>query len=528
MKKAKILVMMLVVAAMLMSMVVYGTPNEEGHNYGGTLVVATKLEPPYYVINYTWDGSVVYISRNIMSKLCQYDQNTGEIYGDLAESWEISEDLTTYTFYLRQGVKWHDGEPFTSADVAWTVQSILDYGPDAYTYEFVETVESIECPDDYTVVFHLSAPSAVFVSGCANYYGFDILPAHLYDGTDVLTNEYNFAPVGTGPFMYSDSELGNYCHLVANPDYYGDGPYLDEIYFQFVPDVTTAMTSLEAGEVGMMTATPSFAEADRLATVPGIEVDAQRSNIVQWNNFNMDGTRAEISDPVVREAICWAIDNQGIADILYMGMVEPSTSWYTSTVAWANNTEAAYPGYDVDYANKLLDDAGYAVGDDGYRFTLTYRCFTTSIYGTTDIPYLVAQYLDAIHIKLNVESFEWAMRTQKLDEERDWDICSMGGSRGPEASDFQSFWTGSSSNKGRYVNEEILDLFAQGTQYATEEERAPFYFQIQEILAADIPAYNYIEYAYVRPHSSMYQGFFWQENSGNSAEHMLNTVEIVG
>ena len=498
------------------------------HYYGGTLVVATKLEPPYLMANYIWDGSIPYINRNILSKLAQYDQDTGEIYGDLAESWEISDDLLTYTFHLREGVNWHDGEPFTSADVQWTVQSILDYGEGANAYEYVSMVDSIECPDDYTVVFHLNTPCATFVNNCANYYGFDILPKHLYEGTDVDTNPYNAAPVGTGPFKYVESELGSYCRLEANPDYYGDGPYLDEIVFTFVPDETTAMTSLEAGEVGWMTATPSFAEADRLSTVDGIEVDSQSTNIVQWTMFNMDGSRGYISDKTVREAICYAINNENIASVLYMGMVQPSTSWYTSTVAWANNTDAAYPGYDVDYANKLLDDAGYEKGSDGYRFELTYRCFSTSIYGTTDIPNLVAQYLDAIGIKLNVEIYEWALRTDMLDNDRAWDMCSMGGSRGPEASDFASFWGDNSSNKSRYVNQEILDLFDEGTKVSSEEERAPIYFAIQDILAEDIPAYNYIEYAYVRPHSAAYQGFFWQTSSGNSAEHMLNTVEWTG
>ena len=505
-------------------------PTGDGHYYGGTLVVATALEPTYYQTNYQWDGGVVYISHNILSKLCYWDEDTKTMVPDLAESWEASEDLMTWTFHLREGVTWHDGEPFTAADVKWTFDSILEYGDQAYTYTYVKMVESVETPDDYTVVFHMAYPCGTFVESVGDYQGPDILPAHIYEGTDPYTNPANQNPVGTGPFKFVEYEPGNYCRLEANTDYYGDGPYLDEVIYSFTPDLTTATTALEAGEVGWMTATPSFAEADRLATVDGITVETQGTNIVQWTQFNLseEAARPYISDVRVREAICWAIDNQNIADVLYMGYVEPSDNWYTSTVEWAVNRDVEYPGYDVDKANQILDDAGYERGADGYRFELTYRCFTTSIFGTTDIPTLVAQYLDAVGIKLNVERYEWAVRAEYLDENLEWDMCSAGGSRGPDPNSFANVWGYSTSNKTRYYNDEVMSLFEQGTMYATQEERAPYYKEIQEIFAEDIPYYNYIEYSYVRPHGADYINFFWTADCGNAADHMLNTVEWTG
>lgn len=505
-------------------------PTGDGHYYGGTLVVATALEPTFYQTNYQWDGGVVYISHNILSKLCYWDEDTKTMVPDLAESWEASDDLMTWTFHLREGVTWHDGEPFTAADVKWTFDSILEYGDQAYTYTYVKMVESVETPDDYTVVFHMAYPCGTFVESVGDYQGPDILPAHIYEGTDPYTNPANQNPVGTGPFKFVEYEPGNYCRLEANTDYYGDGPYLDEVIYSFTPDLTTATTALEAGEVGWMTATPSFAEADRLATVDGITVETQGTNIVQWTQFNLseEAARPYISDVRVREAICWAIDNQNIADVLYMGYVEPSDNWYTSTVEWAVNRDVEYPGYDVDKANQILDDAGYERGADGYRFELTYRCFTTSIFGTTDIPTLVAQYLDAVGIKLNVERYEWAVRAEYLDENLEWDMCSAGGSRGPDPNSFANTWGYSTSNKTRYYNEEVMSLFEEGTMYATQEERAPIYKEIQAIFAEDIPYYNYIEYSYVRPHGADYINFFWTADCGNAADHMLNTVEWTG
>lgn len=497
------------------------------HYYGGTLVIATKLEPTFYQTNYQWDGGVVYISHNILSKLCAWDADSCEIYPDLAESWEHSDDMMTYTFHLRQGVKWHDGEPFTSKDVKWTFESILDMGDEAYTYSYVKMIESIETPDDYTVVFHMAYPCGTFVESVGDYQGPDILPAHVYEGTDPLTNPANQAPIGTGPFKFVEAKLGSYCKLEANTDYYGDGPYLDGVIFNFIPDETTAMTAMEAGEAGWMTASPSFAEADRLKTVEGITVDAQPTNIVQWTQFNMseEAARPYISDVKVREAICWAINNQAIADVLYLGYVNPCDNWYTSTVEWAVNRDVVFPGYDVDKANALLDDAGYPRGADGYRFELTYRCFSTSIFGTTDIPTLVAQQLDAVGIKLNVEKYEWAVRSEYLDKNLEWDMCSAGGSRGPDPNSYANAWGTSSSNKSRYYNQDVMDLYDEGTKYASQEERAPYYKQIQEYLAKDIPCYDYIEYAYARPHRSEYINFFWNPGCGNAADHMVNTVE---
>ena len=505
-------------------------PAGDGHYYGGTLVVATALEPTFYQTNYQWDGGVVYISHNILSKLCAWDEDTKTMYPYLAESWEASDDLMTWTFHLREGVTWHDGEPFTSADVQWTFESILEYGDQAYTYNYVKMVESVEAPDDYTVVFHMTDPCGTFVESVGDYQGPDILPAHIYEGTDPYTNPANQSPIGTGPFKFVEAKAGSYCRLEANTDYYGDGPYLDEIIYSFTPDLTTATTALEAGEVGWMTATPSFAEADRLANVDGITVETQATNIVQWTQFNLseDADRPYVSDVRVREAICWAIDNQNIADILYLGYVEPSDNWYTSTVEWAVNRDVEYPGYDVDKANQILDEAGYERGSDGYRFELTYRCFTTSIFGTTDIPTLVAQYLDAVGIKLNVERYEWAVRSEYLDQNLEWDMCSAGGSRGPDPSSFANVWSYSSTNKSRYYNEEVMALFDEGTMYASQEERAPIYKEIQAYFAQDIPGYNYIEYSYVRPHGSEYINFFWAEGCGNAADHMLNTVEWTG
>ncbi|WP_040978445.1 ABC transporter substrate-binding protein [Oceanobacillus jeddahense] len=491
-----------------------------------TLIVAAKLEPSSYVINYTWDGAIPYINRNIFSKLVAYNDSNGEVFGDLAEDWEESDDLKTYTFNLRENVTWHDGEPFTSADVKWTIDSIIETGEAANGYPVVDNIAEVETPDDYTVVIHLEEESGVFVQKLADYQGFDILPKHLYEDTDIEDNPYNTEPIGTGPFMFEEHSSGSHVKLVANPDYYGDGPYVDEVIFQFIPSEETALTAIEAGDADLMTASPAFAEVPRLEELDTVALDADPQDIVQWISFNMDGTREHISDPIVREAIATALDNEEIAEKLYMDLVKPSESWYLSTIEWADNKSVRQPETDIDRANELLDDAGYEIQDDGYRFTLTYRAFETSIYGTTSIPTFVEQQLGEIGINVDYESYEWALRTEMLDNRRDWDLAAGGGSRGPDPLFFASFLkTGSATNKMLYENPEIDELFDKGEEVSTEEERAEYYYEIQEIIAEDIPLYNVVEYYIPRVYNPEYTGFHWQEDAVNSTNHMYNSVK---
>lgn len=492
------------------------------------LIVATKLEPSSYNINYTWDGAIPYINANIMSKLVAYNDFDGELYGDLATDWSNNDDLTEYTFSLNENVEWHDGELFNAEDVVWTVESILEEGSSANGYRSLSNVDSIEAVDDYTVTFYLNEPSGVFVQQLADYYGFDILPSHLYSEGDPRENPSNRTPIGTGPFKFVEHVTGSHVLLEANHNYHGDGPYIQDIVFQFVPSESTALTSIEAGDADAMTASPAFAEVPRLENLEHIGFDNDSQSIVQWIGFNVDGDREYITDPIVREAIIHAIDNDNIAEKLYLGMVDPAESWYASSIEWADNLDVRQPDVDIDYANQLLDDAGYEIQDDGYRFTLTYRAFDTSIFGTTDIPIFVQEDLEKIGININYERFEWALRTEMLDNRRDWDIAAGGGDRGPDPMFFKSYLqSNTATNKMLYDNPKVDELFKLGETVVDLEERAEYYHEIQEIISQDIPMYNIVEYSIPRVYNNDFTGFHWQEDAVNSANHMYNSVKRV-
>lgn len=185
---------------------------------GGTLNMIVQPEPPLLMVGLNTQGPTLYVAGQIYQSLLTYDKDLNPL-PQLATSWTVSEDGLTYTFKLQDGVKWHDGKPFTSADVVFTAtEFLIDVHPrwrpisEAY-------VESVTASDDLTVVFKLKKPFSAFLYGF-ELSSFPIMPAHIYKGTDYRTNPANNTPIGTGPFKFKEWQRGSYIHLVRNEDYW--------------------------------------------------------------------------------------------------------------------------------------------------------------------------------------------------------------------------------------------------------------------------------------------------------------------
>lgn len=502
-----------------------GAPKGGPGKYGGTLIIAMGYEPKVWNVNYDFDGGAPYLNMNVYSKLVNYDYVSNEIHADLAEKWDVASDAKKYTFYLRKGVTWHDGKPFSAADVKWTMEDILKQGDKSVTYKMISDIDTIQTPDDYTVVCNLKTANAVFLANVASYYGFNILPKHRYEGTDVRANPDNVKPVGTGPYRLVEHVVGSHATMDANRDYWGPGPYTDKLIFRFIPNLATAISALEAGEVSYSAASPAFGDVKRLQSLPGLRVDPSISSIVQWFGFNFE--RKEYQDVRVRKAVAMAINRQEIVDKLYQGFVKPAEGYYTSVVSWANNPNAKQPAYDPAGAEKLLDEAGYKKGSDGIRFKTRYVAFTASIWGGPEIAQMIKQYLAKVGIDVTVEVLEFALFNEKIRNKRDFDLVHSGGPRGPDPSEFLNF-VGSKGTRNvmPWINTDVDKLFDQAKATADQKQRAQFYYQIQDLVARDCPMVNIVEYSYMRPSRSDYSGFWWQQEAvGRLGQDMYNGVQ---
>ncbi len=227
----------------------------------------------------------------------------------LAESWTVSPDSLTWTFKLRQNATWHDGQPFTAADVKFSAEEVwLKISP--ASRRVLQYLTRIDTPDAHTVVLHLSK-STPATFGILDSLGTPILPKHLYENTDIRNNPYNNKPVGTGPFVFKEWLRGDRIVLDRNDKYWAPGqPYLDRLTWKITPDVSGRATALETGAAQYGERNPvTFADADRLAKLPNLVVSQEGYNgYAAWLWLEPNLRDPILAKLEVRQAIAHAIN----------------------------------------------------------------------------------------------------------------------------------------------------------------------------------------------------------------------------
>ncbi len=279
----------------------------------------------------------------------------------------LNEDETkmTITYKLREGVLWHDGAPFTSADVKFTWEAVKDPAFIAESKAGTEDIDSIDTPDDLTVICHYNTVAPDFAS---TLFTFGILPKHILEGADLNNHPYNELPTGTGPFMATEYARGQYVVLDRNPNYWrtaDDGtqlPYLERLIFKMLPDTNTTMTQLRTGELDMIVRAP-YNQADQIAAIDGMRV--LTGPLLSWQHLDFNMRNPLLSDIAVRQAFAHGIDRsviiraQGGFPEAIKSIVVPVFDLYDD-----NTPEFEF---DAGMANRILEDAGYVMGDDGVR-----------------------------------------------------------------------------------------------------------------------------------------------------------------
>jgi peptide/nickel transport system substrate-binding protein len=273
------------------------------------------------------------------------------------------------TYHLRPGVTWQDGAPLTSADVKFTWEAVADPHFLAESKDGTQEVESIDTPDDLTVIVNYRSVSPSFAS---TLFTFGILPRHLLAGKDLNHDPYNDTPLGTGPFMVREFRRGQFVVLDRNPHYWGRDaqggtlPYLDRIVYKLIPSSNTLGALIRAGEVLLAPRIP-FMLAKQLEGTANVELIVGPSLGWARLDFGMKG-KSLLRDPVLRRAIAQAINRAALVKAAG-GYPQPIRSPVLPVLdeLYDPSPEAEVPGYDPVAANQALDAAGYRRGGDGYR-----------------------------------------------------------------------------------------------------------------------------------------------------------------
>ncbi len=423
------------------------------------------------------------INALLFNGLTARDGNNQVVPG-LAESWEYDETSCTYTFHIRSGVQWHDGQPLTAGDVKFTIEAIMDPENGAENAPNYEDVEEITVIDEQTVSFRLSAPNAAFL----DYMTMAVLPEHLLEGEDMQSSDFFRAPVGTGPYKLAEWDVGQAIVLEKNEDYYLGCPKIDQIIFKIVGDDNAQAIQLESGELDLVLLDPrnaqNYVDRDGFTCYDMKTADYRGILFNFWNEY-----WTENRDLI--PAVCCAIDRQAIIDSVLLGQGMAAYGPLQRNVY--NSEDVERYEYNPERAKEILESAGCTMGDNGfYERNGEEIGFVISVMAgeqdRIDIAQAAAQQLREAGINCTVD----------LPAQMDWGgqmACLIGWGSPFDADDhtYKVFGTDKGANYSGYSNEKVDEYLTLARQSSDPAVRQEYYSKFQTELAAD-PPYAFICY----------------------------------
>ena len=448
--------------------------------YGGTLVAGMQTDPVGLDPHITNATSTRNMLENVYDTLVMFDSSL-QIVPGLAGSWEVSEDGLTWTFHLREGVRFHDGDTLQASDVVFSINRIKDPAVASPRADDFAVVADIQAPDELTVVMTLSEPFSPLLSKLAH-------SLNVIVSEDVVREHGDLQQVvvGTGPFRFVEYVPQTRLVLERNPDFWGTDaegnrlPYLDGIVFQFYPDPTARTTAIQTGSVDFIEYVPS-ADVDILRADPNIEVVGGLSANFRSIYFNVE--RPPFDDVNVRRAIAYAIDEQAIVDLALFGTGGvPATGTTIPASNYYGIDSSPYIGRDVEAARAALAASAYP---EGFEFDL----YVTSTYDFLRTPAEVIQAnLAEIGIRANIVAEDWSIYLPKaLEGDFAATILGESGQSDPDDFLFNVFYTGNGGNLGNFSDPELDRLLEEGRRVADQEQRRQVYVQAQERILDLVP-----------------------------------------
>ena len=455
---------------------------------GGTLSMIVQPEPPILIPALNQQAPTQFITGKIYESLLTYSFELKPQPG-LAKSWETSPDGLSYTFHLQEGVKWHDGKPFTADDVVFSMMDMLPKVHGRARVILGKHLDRVEKIDDHTVVMRLKAPFPAFMLMFEPGFA-PMMPKHIYAGTDYATNPANQKPVGTGPFKFKEWKRGEFVKLERNPDYWKPGkPYLDELIFNVIPDAASRAVAYERGSVDVLRGGDiDDVDVRRVRALPNTDYTTKGWEMFSPQAYLIFNMRKPPFDNVkVRQAIMAAMNRKMVVDNIFFGQGKISTGPLVYTEMFYDKNTPPMP-FDMKQARALIKESGINPQD----YTIRQLGFP---YGSSwdRLGEYTKQSLEQLGFKVNTESTDaggWAARTG------DWDFdltSTYSYQYGDPALGVERLYIADNIVKGSpfanvqgYRNPEADKLWFKAAAEVDPAKRQELYTQIQVMLTRDV------------------------------------------
>jgi peptide/nickel transport system substrate-binding protein len=412
-------------------------------------------------------------SPMMYNQLVRFDPDMNPV-PELAESWEVSKDGHTWTFKLRQGVKFHDGQEMTSADVKFTFDRLFEKSPGKS--DFI-AVDKVEPAGRYAVKFLTKEPFAGLLAALGGFWGFIISEAGIKKYGDL-----NKAALGTGPFMLEDWKVEQQMTLKRHPSYFKKGaPHVDEVILRVIPDEANIVAALRTGQIQH-----AFIEDNKNYNLLKDEktLTGYRSSRLGYDFLNINASRGPLKDVRVRQAISWTVDRAQVMRVAAAGfgrLTAPATApmrqWQLPEEQWMR-----YYKPDLDKAKKLMADAGQAGG-----FTVKLSVIPTFPTMVSGAPVVAAQ-LKKIGINAEIENVEYAVWIKRwLAKDFDMTMNTTPGYADPDTAFFRALHSTKGQNWNSWSVPELDALLEEGRRTMDQKKRKEIYDRVQVLILEDVP-----------------------------------------
>ncbi|TDI89144.1 MAG: peptide-binding protein [Candidatus Dadabacteria bacterium] len=428
----------------------------------------------------------------IYETLIERNNETLELDPLLAESWEISEDKLTYTFKIREGIKWHDGTPFTSEDVVFSYNTIMNPKVDSPQLRaYYQEIRDVKAIDDLTVEFTYAKPYFLALEFCG---GMPIVPKHIFDKGDFNTNPAGRDPIGTGPYKFVRWTTGRDIVVDKNPDYWGEKPKINKIVFKIITDSTVSFQILKREELDVSGLTPI--QWERQTNSPSFNENYDKLSYFtpNYSYIGWNSKRPYFADKQVRTALTHLVNRELILDkILYNLGAIVTNPFYINSPEYDKSIDP-YP-YDPQKAEELLKEADWIDHDgdgirdkDGVKFAFEFLIPGGSETGEK-IATILKEELDNMGIQMDIRKTEWAVFTTRLNE-RNFDAVTLAWSMGVESDPYQ-IWSSTQAEKGSnfigFKNEQVDKLIEEARTEFDRDKRQELYRKFAEIIHEEQP-----------------------------------------